>query len=203
MQQSIPQTAVDGPAYIAQPMQGFAQPQSMAQQYTIDNFHQLQQPPPPPVDQQIPHTIQYANQPNISNTTPPPTPVQYGGKESPGKRQPVAQQLPNVVVPKPPHAADKPAGQPVPPKKPAQKRPAKAPQSIGTNGMYGNIGLGKISYFLDQMKGEVSEADRMVKHLQTDLKVMVCYRIFNPILFDLALSYIIVCHFSARQEQGA
>jgi hypothetical protein len=47
------------------------------------------------------------------------------------------------------------------------------PQVIGSNGMYGNISLGKLSTFLEQMKSEVEDTDRMIKHLQTDTKIMV------------------------------
>lgn len=58
-------------------------------------------------------------------------------------------------------------------KKPIPKRTIKTPNYVASNGTYGNLGLGKLSYFLDQMKSEVSDADRMIKHLQTDMKVLV------------------------------
>jgi hypothetical protein len=37
----------------------------------------------------------------------------------------------------------------------------------------GTFGLGKLCYFLDQMKSEVTDADQLTRTLQTDLKVLV------------------------------
>jgi hypothetical protein len=37
----------------------------------------------------------------------------------------------------------------------------------------GTFGLGKLCYFLDQMKSEVIDADQMTRTLQTDMKVLV------------------------------
>jgi hypothetical protein len=118
-------------------------------------------PPPPPQHQQIlqpPTGEQYQQQPLNALTDnqllpPKSQPVSSSstvpnGHESPGKsRQSVA----NVTLP---HI------------------PAKV-QATGNNGMYGNISLGKLSHFLEQMKSEVEDTDRMIKHLQTDTKIMV------------------------------
>ena len=178
--QSGPQMSGAGTAYVAHSFQGMMHQHSFPQ-YSVEYFQQPQQSSLPPTDQQqfLPNN-QSQNQSSSStqNGTPPATPVITGGKEasSPAsQRQTLTTTLPNVPVPKPPSATEKPATQTIPPKKPANKLASKAPQSIGTPGMsiYGNIGLGKISYFLEQMKLEVSEADRMIKHLQTDIKVMV------------------------------
>lgn len=38
----------------------------------------------------------------------------------------------------------------------------------------GKLSLGKLSYLLDQMKSEVTDADLLIRNLQTDLKLMVC-----------------------------
>jgi hypothetical protein len=165
---------------------GMVHQHSFPQSYSVGYFQQPQQPPTPPPDQQqfAPnHQVPNRSSWGTPNGTPPGTPVVSGGKEavSPGKqRQTVTSTLPNVPIPKPPTVAEKAPAQSIPPKNPAQKRLSKAPQSIGTTGTYGNVGLGKISYFLDQMKSEVSEADRIIKHLQTDMKVMVSSDVEGP-----------------------
>jgi hypothetical protein len=42
------------------------------------------------------------------------------------------------------------------------------------------IGFGKMLYFLDQMKLEVTEADQSIKSLQTDMKCLVRFSLFSP-----------------------
>ena len=44
----------------------------------------------------------------------------------------------------------------------------------GTKGIAGQNGLGKVFYFLDQMRLEVTEADKTIKSLQSDTKFLVC-----------------------------
>ena len=50
--------------------------------------------------------------------------------------------------------------------------PAKPPASFDSKGVGSTDGLGKVLYFLDQMKSEVTEADRNIKSLNTDLKFL-------------------------------
>ena len=51
-------------------------------------------------------------------------------------------------------------------------RLGKPPASFDSKGVGSNIGLGKVFYFLDQMKSEVSEADRHTKLLQKEVKFL-------------------------------
>ena len=44
-------------------------------------------------------------------------------------------------------------------------------------GIGNGAGLGKVFYFLDQMKTEVTDADRTIKSLQKDMKFMVSCKI--------------------------
>lgn len=119
------------------------------------------------------HQMQSTNQGGTGSSSLPPT----GKESSPGKSRqtPVVGALPNVPVPKPPVGIERPpaAQQPIPPKKPSLQKRAAKPQGIGSNGMYGHIGVGKLSYLVEQMKSEVADTDRMIKHLQTDTKIMV------------------------------
>mmetsp|Transcript_18499 Transcript_18499/g.53520 ORF Transcript_18499/g.53520 Transcript_18499/m.53520 type:complete len:1202 (-) Transcript_18499:242-3847(-) len=145
------------PGFVQQ--QAVQQPQANMQQQPM----QSQQNPAAPGEH---YPMQANAQPAnfaapVPNGAQPPAPMASGGKDSSPR---------SMAAQKPP-----PAQQPIPPKKPVvQKRPVKAPQSIGSNGMYGNAnaGLGKLSYLLEQMKSEVTEADRMIKHLQTDMKIL-------------------------------
>ena len=52
------------------------------------------------------------------------------------------------------------------------KMSAKPPASFDSKGVGSTDGLGKVLYFLDQMKSEVIEADRNIKSLNTDLKCL-------------------------------
>lgn len=151
---------------ISQPLNGvdpmMSNPPQSSTQSVIDDSQYRQNNFETPVDR-TPSVTQ--------NGTPPPTPAGTVERESPGRRPQPAANVPNVPLPKLPQTTDKQAiaqG-----KKVAPKRPRRAPQSIAMNGLYGNFGLGKISYFLDQMKSEVAEADRMIKNLQTDTKLLV------------------------------
>jgi hypothetical protein len=58
-------------------------------------------------------------------------------------------------------------------KKTVQGRSGKVPQTIGSNGTWSSVGLGKVFYLMDQMKTEVTEADQCIKSLQTDMKLLV------------------------------
>lgn len=178
---------------------GNASPRPPQQQQVETAMHQ-QQPPPPQVQQPIQNTQpdslhmqhQSNNQtiadaqatpssgpymesaPQIKSNIPgPPLPAMKVAQGSPSRRIPTTTSLPNVPIPRMPQTTEKPSVPTGPAKKPTPKRPTKAPQSISATGIYGTVGLGKVSYFLDQMKSEVSEADRFIKHLQTDMKVLV------------------------------
>ena len=52
----------------------------------------------------------------------------------------------------------------------AEKRPKRPP---GAKGVQTNVGFGKVLYFLDQMKLEVTEADRTIKEQENDMKFLV------------------------------
>jgi hypothetical protein len=118
--------------------------------------------------------------------TPPPTPgvaahqnSQPHGESSPLRNQSnVNPPLPNASVPKPPAnaAAEKQQAKvALPKKKSLPGRAGKVPQTIDSNGTWSSVGLGKVFYFLDQMKMEVTEADRCIKTLQSDMKLLVSY----------------------------
>ena len=49
----------------------------------------------------------------------------------------------------------------------------RVPQTFDNKGGMSSVGLGKVFYFLDQMKLEVTDADRTIKNLQTDMKILV------------------------------
>jgi hypothetical protein len=51
-------------------------------------------------------------------------------------------------------------------------RLGKPPASFDSKGVGSNVGLGKVFYFLEQMKAEVSEADRTTKLLQKEVKFL-------------------------------
>lgn len=51
-------------------------------------------------------------------------------------------------------------------------RLGKPPASFDSKGVGSNVGLGKVFYFLEQMKAEVSEADRNTKLLQKEVKFL-------------------------------
>jgi len=107
--------------------------------------------------------------------TPPTTPG--GSISSPKHSRPSANSsLPNAPIPKPPTPSnsDKPQQTKPANKKKAitQGRSGKVPQSFDSNGTGSSIGLGRAFYLLDQMKIEVTDADKCIKTLQTDMKVL-------------------------------
>jgi hypothetical protein len=55
-----------------------------------------------------------------------------------------------------------------------ERKSASVPRSNSV-GMNGEHGLGKVFYFLEQMRLEVSEADRTIKNLQTESKFLVSF----------------------------
>lgn len=140
-----------------------------------------QLPPLPP--QQLPSDNLSQTQVSASKSTPPSTP---GGSmpnnfvESP-MRSKLVTNMQNVPLPKIPQSAEKQkaVNGGVPKKKAAQNRGGKLPQTIGSNGVLSSVGLGKVFYFLEQMKVEVTEADRIIKTLQTDMKLLVSGLMFE------------------------
>jgi hypothetical protein len=124
-----------------------------------------------------------APSPSMNVTTPPPTP---GGAQlsqqvlprsdtSPNHAaQSMNPALPSAQVPRPPSGANAAAKASSVPKKKilVQGKAGKVPQTIDKDGTWSSVGLGKVFYFLDQMKMEVTEADRCIKTLQTDMKLL-------------------------------
>ena len=88
----------------------------------------------------------------------------------------IGQKWPTTVVP-PPEVSRRSTLQKV--EKPpvvngiTKKKPVRKPPPIDRNDTWNSFGLGKLSYLLDQMKTEVTDADHMIKTLQTDLKLLV------------------------------
>ena len=80
-----------------------------------------------------------------------------------------------VPVPKPPQSTErqKSVNGGITKKKQPLIRNGKMPQSIDRNGIWSSVGLGKVFYLLEQMKSEVTDADRVIKTLQTDMKLLV------------------------------
>ena len=148
------------------------------QLYQVQQQRGQQLPPLPPHQPPLDtlSQTQFAAATDQAKSTPPPTP---GGSvsnifvESPRRTQQVTA-MPNNQIPKAPQSAEKPkVANGVPKKKPAQVRGGKLPQTIDSNGVLSSVGLGKVFYFLEQMKVEVTEADRTIKTLQTDMKLLV------------------------------
>jgi len=55
-----------------------------------------------------------------------------------------------------------------------RRKPPVKPVGLPRNqGLVGQPGLGKVLYFLDQMRSEVSDADKMIKSLTTDMRCLV------------------------------
>jgi len=77
---------------------------------------------------------------------------------------PAAEQDPGKMSPVSPHAQQPPQQQ-----RPRRQNP---PRNTAV-GFAGRQGLGKVFYFLDQMRLEVTDADRMIRNLQMDIKHLV------------------------------
>mmetsp|Transcript_28745 Transcript_28745/g.32223 ORF Transcript_28745/g.32223 Transcript_28745/m.32223 type:complete len:734 (+) Transcript_28745:124-2325(+) len=165
---------VSGPISVA--------PQCQVYQNSQQHHLPIQQIPLSTVPTNRPSTFQSYNMP-----TPPPTP---GGVTSQGtiasnvpspmhiRSSSLNSSLPNIPIPKPPTATNTEKQQPqlktFNKKRPTvQGRSGKVPQTIGSNGTWSSMGLGKVFYLLDQMKMEVTEADQCIKTLQTDMKLLV------------------------------
>jgi hypothetical protein len=59
----------------------------------------------------------------------------------------------------------------------AIKRPTVQRSNSITKGAPTNVGFGKVLYFLEQMKQEVTEADRTIKNQGRDMKFLVCFEV--------------------------
>jgi hypothetical protein len=95
--------------------------------------------------------------------------------------------LPNTYSPRPPSGANIEKQVPknaTPTKKTFPLgRVGKPPQTIENVGTWSSVGLGKVLYFLDQMKMEVTDSDRCIKNLQADMKLLVRLVDFGVSLF--------------------
>ncbi|MGK3738246.1 MAG: hypothetical protein ACI90V_005093 [Bacillariaceae sp.] len=163
-------------------------PISVAPVAQIQHDYQQQYLPP----QQIPFST---NGPSTSQSynvpTPPPTPGGVTPQSNLPSNVPSPMHsrssslnfpLPIAPIPKPPTSTNTEKQQQQPPhqlktvskkKKTVQGRSGKVPQTIGSNGTWSSVGLGKVFYLMDQMKTEVTEADQCIKSLQTDMKLLV------------------------------
>ena len=136
--------------------------------------------------------------------TPPPTP---GGVTSQlnvpspmhSRSSSLNSSLPIAPILKPPTSTNTDKQQQQPPhqlktvskkKKTVQGRSGKVPQTIGSNGTWSSVGLGKVFYLMEQMKTEVTEADQCIKSLQTDMKLLVRFY-----LNDINTSVLYFCMF--------
>jgi hypothetical protein len=132
------------------------------------------------VQQSMVSPPQTPNVPSVSSTQSQVPTSGTNAELSPNHADHSVTQLPNVPIPKAPSIGvgsastntsnEKQRRQAPVPKMKTQNqlgRSAKLPQSMETGG------LGKLCYFLDQMKKEVTDADRSIKTLQTDMKVLV------------------------------
>jgi hypothetical protein len=98
--------------------------------------------------------------------TPPGTPAPNGDNVSVSS---TVAQVPEVVLPKamvqtPPGSLKNPAA--------ARNHGGKPPASFDSKGVGSTVGLGKVFYFLEQMKCEITEADRNAKSLQKEVKFL-------------------------------
>jgi hypothetical protein len=84
-------------------------------------------------------------------------------------------------TPLPHHHAHSQSGALVPPTipgetvKPTQAAKFRVARPTGAKGAQTNVGFGKVLYFLDQMKLEVTEADRTIKEQECDMKSLVSW----------------------------
>lgn len=158
--QPLPQQNIQPPAQILFTEQQMLPQPTYVVQTDDGRFHQLvagpqQQMIPIPEQQSaasgLPHQqaavsydTQYQVQPN-SGAMPVPPPTATG------------------EAPRPPHVV----------KPTAVKRPSIQRGTSGAKGGPANVGFGKVFYFLEQMKLEVTEADRTIKNQGRDMKFLV------------------------------
>lgn len=131
---------------------------------------QFQRPPPAP--QRPPEVIDTSapiDAPqNPQSSTPPQTPATVPAPAGTNVESPRRTKPPNT----------KPAGEgPKSTEKPRKQQNGaasrKVPVHTRSRAQSGTFGLGKLCYLLDQMKSEVTDADQLVRSLQTDMKVLV------------------------------
>jgi hypothetical protein len=231
LQQFQPYTThqtLSGPAVITYSTQGLA-PQQQAyqlQQYTIQGGQQYIAveaiPQQLQLQQDIPQQIQVTLPTGNQTSTPPAAPgsaatgslndSQWGAQAAAAIPNPTVPQAPhpqsgaaniaNAKVPQAPHpqSGDKAKLTTVAAKwKPAQ---SKTPQSFDK----GAGGLGKVFHYLEQMKMEVTDADRTIKTLQTDMKFLVSVvSCFYFVLYSRArpcLTLLVGCHHSDRRTKN-
>ena len=179
------QVFIHQPATLYQQEKVGGVPESIQQQMSL-----APPPPPPPVTNQVvamDALSQIQNNQGVDSgrlqtvvgqyMTPPPTPNTTGASapNSPRQQRTAQSMIPptTAAIPKAPQTnADKTRSSESR-KKPVQAGTGKLPQTIDKNGSLSAGGLGKVFYLLDQMKNEVTGADRTIKTLQTDMKLMV------------------------------
>lgn len=155
------------------------QSQSQQQQHHVSHYqhapqqHQSQAMPVAPATPPPSHTVAAAALSQDNYAAPElPIPVSAGpsdtallkqGSDDPVNSAPKAQKTPNVAASSPVPAQGQPPRN--------KQRNLVAPRNAAG---YGNpVGLGKVFYFLDQMRAEVTDADKTIKTLQKDMKFMV------------------------------
>jgi hypothetical protein len=191
--QSVPQQPPNNVPQQSQQQQQQQQPQQQQQQQQPQQQQQQQQPalstisssgysqPSAIVNQHqgVPTPPQTPGSAVAPNAQPPGSALVPNLELSPNRTEYTSTSLPNVPIPKAPGtsvpvtntATEKQQQRSV---AAAKKKPQSQP---GRGGKFSqgieNGGLGKLCYFLDQMKKEVTDADRSIKTLQTDMKLLV------------------------------
>lgn len=141
--------------------------------------HLMQQPvyytTAPQHGQSYPQMATYTLQQPMMAMAPAPIPMAANPNLESSPPQGVSHSPPPPVAPGAPTTEEggKPKAKVKPAQQPQQRRAATAPRSTPVVGIGGEAGLGKVLYFLDQMRAEVTVADRTIKSLQTDAKFLV------------------------------
>ncbi|CAJ1917733.1 unnamed protein product [Cylindrotheca closterium] len=124
-----------------------------------------------PVPQGIPEANATTSQTHVtSNTqtsTPPQTPNMQLAASTSLTQESTRRSMQAKALPEIPKGTEKARMAPTVPKKKALARAG--PHALDRGG---KLSLGKLSYLLDQMKSEVTDADLLIRTLQTDLKLM-------------------------------
>eukprot|EP00980_Cylindrotheca_fusiformis_P009354 scaffold2047_cov129-Cylindrotheca_fusiformis.AAC.33 len=133
--------------------------------------YQSQPQRPPPAPQQPPEfivTTANVGSQKVQSNTPPPTPAAPAAPANSGE-------TPRRATPPNTRSAGE-ASKTI--EKPRVQQNGNGGRKVATpmrrngNDRNGTFGLGKLCYLLDQMKSEVSDADQLVRTLQTDMKVL-------------------------------
>jgi hypothetical protein len=198
---------LSGPAVITYSTQCLA-PQQQAyqlQQYTIQGGQQyiaveaipqqvqLQQDIP----QQMQETLPTGNQTSTPPATPGSVPTGSVNDSQWGAQATVA--IPNAPVPQVSHPQSGDKAKLITGAVKWKSAQSKTPQSFDK----GAGGLGKVFHYLEQMKMEVTDADRTIKTLKTDMKFLVsivsCLYYFLYLCARPCLTLIVGCHHRNRR----